>query len=174
MKTVRLNKGWRIGVLFIGSFAAVTHVHCASSEAQRTTKPSFTLSISAQEASVRSGTDVQIDVVVTDVSSQEVLVETNWVRPYVEITDHITITNGSGGKAARTKLGRAASESNASLTGKIVDIQLKPNKPFTYKLDLSQLYDLTKPGKYNVQIQRLDSNTNSVVTSNLVTLTVTK
>jgi hypothetical protein len=52
------------------------------------------------------------------------------------------------------------------------DVNLEPGKSIVDFIDLSELYDLAQPGKYTFQVQRTDPHTNSVVKSNVVTVTV--
>jgi hypothetical protein len=57
--------------------------------------------------------------------------------------------------------------------GSIITYFLKPGETIKDGLTLNRLYDLTKPGKYTIQCQRFDEESNSWVKSNKITITVT-
>jgi hypothetical protein len=51
-------------------------------------------------------------------------------------------------------------------------IELKPDETCTATIDLSYLFDLSRPGKYTVQIERDSPLSTGVVVSNKVTITI--
>src|SRR5690348_13128629 len=48
----------------------------------------------------------------------------------------------------------------------------EPGATFSEDLDLSNLYDLSRPGKYAIQVSRLDLESKTEVRSNTITVTV--
>lgn len=138
-------------------------------------EPSFALTISAAKGLMKAGSIVQIDVVVKNISPHDILLETNYTRPYVETTDHVNIVDENGAKASETQFGRAAlgHSPGSGVTGKDVFMRLRISKSFTYQLKISELYDLSRPGKYTIQVERLDEESEAFVKSNTITVTVT-
>ena len=53
-------------------------------------------------------------------------------------------------------------------------IKLTPGKSSTDHVNVSKLYDLSRPGKYRIKLQRFDVQTKSLVMSDGITVTVTR
>jgi hypothetical protein len=51
-------------------------------------------------------------------------------------------------------------------------LSMEPGGSGTHEIDVSKLFDFQKPGKYTVQVKRLDVDTRVVAKSNLITITV--
>jgi hypothetical protein len=93
----------------------------------------------------------------------------------VETTDRVNVTNENGAKMSETDFGRKALEQTGArvVVGKLVDVPVKTGKSFTYPLNVNELYDLSHPGKYTIQVQRMDPDSKVLVKSNTITVTVT-
>ena len=52
-------------------------------------------------------------------------------------------------------------------------VSLKPSQDWRNTLRVSDLYDLSKPGQYTIQVRRWDDETKTWVKSNTITVTVT-
>jgi hypothetical protein len=50
---------------------------------------------------------------------------------------------------------------------------LQAHKTLTDRVNVSKLYDLSRPGKYTIQFRRLDPDTKTFVLSNKITVEVT-
>ena len=50
--------------------------------------------------------------------------------------------------------------------------KMKPWETMTDRVNVSKLYDLTQPGRYTIQFQRLDPETKTFVKSNEITVTL--
>jgi len=53
-------------------------------------------------------------------------------------------------------------------------IKLIPGKSSIDQVNVSKLYDLSRPGKYRIKLQRFDEQTKSLVMSDGITVTVTR
>lgn len=49
---------------------------------------------------------------------------------------------------------------------------MKPGETMTDRVNVSKVYDLTQPGRYTIQFQRLDPETKTFVKSNEITVTL--
>ncbi len=50
---------------------------------------------------------------------------------------------------------------------------VKPRETLADVIQLDKLYDLSKPDKYAIQVERIDDDTKAIVKSNKLTVTVT-
>ena len=137
-------------------------------------KPAFTMVISAVQNSVKPGSDVRIKVDIKNTSTQQIrLFRSKYDdgRPYkIEVSDE------EGGAARLTKFGRKVLKNEGYGTidfGGGGHIALAPGATLGDDLLISDLFDLTVPGKYTVQLQRLDE-AGTAVKSNTITITVTE
>jgi hypothetical protein len=55
----------------------------------------------------------------------------------------------------------------------VATISVDPGKTFSDAMIANKFYDLSKPGKYKIQVQRTDPASKVVVKSNVITVTVT-
>lgn len=152
---------------------------------QQTTQqvmPVFSLAISTAKGFVKTGSPIQIDITVKNVSDHSISLSTSYIHPNVEISDRVTIVNADGSKSLETELARRSlghstpedeSRSPTIATGKLVFLDLKAGQSFTYQLNVDELYDLGVPGKYSIQVERLNDEGNVSVKSNKITVTVT-
>ena len=76
-------------------------------------------------------------------------------------------------KAART-LSPEQLAKTGLLRGSLVWITLKPGKAWVETCDVSDFYDMTKPGVYRISLQFHDPETASFVKSNTIEVTVTR
>jgi hypothetical protein len=181
---LNLNKAARVcGYCAVMLLAGVTAN--ADARFQQPTKqisPSFSLAISVAKGVVKIGSPTQIDITVKNISDHNISLSTLYIHPNVETTDHLTVLDVNGSKSAETELARRSlghstpddeARSPTVVTGKLVLLNLKAGQSLTYQLNVDELYDLTVPGKYSIQIERLDDEANVSVKSNKITITVT-
>jgi hypothetical protein len=145
--------------------------------------PSFSLAIKAEADSVKAVSPVTIDVKLKNVSDHDTSLGMFYAGPNIELSGKIQIAQGDT-KVLETAWGRRimghatkddldSDPSSAIVTGKDVNIALKPGGIYAYSLAISRIYDLSQPGKYTVQLQRLDDENETLVVSNKITVTVT-
>jgi hypothetical protein len=60
------------------------------------------------------------------------------------------------------------------LSGSGACVTVKPGETQTEGIEVSKLYDLSKPGKYTIQVERGDPESTVIVKSNAITVTVSK
>jgi hypothetical protein len=184
VKMFNLNKAARVfGFCAVTLLVGITaNAGARFQQPTQQVSPSFSLAISIAKGVVKTGSPTQIDITVKNVSDHPISLSTLYIHPNVEITDHVTVVDPNGSKSAETELARrslghstAADEARSPtvVTGKQVLLNLKAGQSFTYQLNIDELYDLSVPGKYSIQIERLDAEANVSVKSNKITITVT-
>lgn len=144
-------------------------------------QPVISISISAAQDTVKSGTPVRINVTLENKSRHEVEI-THDIRGR---DCHLEVRDGNGKLAPDTKLGYVWNGNAAyidpsrvsphDLDGNLVYGTLRPGEKLAWKMDAAALYDMTKPGTYTVQVSRRDAeNPALAVKSNTVTVTVSR
>jgi hypothetical protein len=143
----------------------------------------FSISISAAEQQVVSGSPVKVKLTLTNKSDHDISIwrentEDEGGRTYrVDVHDDAnkvppetkigTVRNGNWAELSRL------SPEEIDLGGSGACITLKSGKSLTEDVSISRLYDLGKPGKYTIQLRRLVEGIGTYVKSNTVTVTVT-
>ncbi len=130
---------------------------------------------------------MQVNVTRTNTSNHDILLEEElgagvWRSYRVEVQDE------KGAEAALTPLGRRqhvwargdkpptveeqAHPDLAMMKSKAWYFPMRTGDPISGVLEVSKPHDLTKPGKYTIQVSRADEQNKTVVKSNVVTVTV--
>jgi hypothetical protein len=161
-------------------------------------KPSFSLIISTPKSTVPVGSEVRLDITVTNISDHDVAL--TWSSPS-ELIYGFDIRDSKGrspaeterlrwvrGKVAKTASGKTVeldSSGKPKERGEIGEplfgvpgaaIQgsvYKPGHGHSESIVLNRMYDLSQPGDYTIQLSKKDSATKTVVKSNIVTVTIT-
>ena len=156
----------------------------------QTTEPAFSLSVKVEAETVRPGSDVTLLVVVTNKTSQQILFPMDQYHPAGAFT--VNVTDPAGQPAGKTRLYRAVSGDRTGkdasepppdplhetlIIGSGVAGQLDPGEKREHLVVLnrknSELFDLRKPGKYTVQVERMDNASKTIVKSNVAEFTIT-
>ena len=150
------------------------------------TSPSIAISISAPKDVVAAGARIRIDIAVTNVSESVITL------PYdssgkVDLSGfRFDVTCGDGRqpkimKYYWEKTGRKAPKENVKdinrdyiVVSDVEPLPVQPRDAVKYYAVMNDLYDLSVPGQYTIQVNGTDPVTNAVVESNKITITVTK
>ena len=171
---------WRICLLAVISIATVVSI--ASSSVAQNARSSFSLAISAVNSRVKMGAPIWLDVTMENTSDHEISV-------YRENTDDqggfvykADVRDQTGATAPETKFGRRiqghdtpeerAHEPYVMLTSG-GESKLGAGKKIVERINLTNLYALNRPGKYTIQLQRMDMENQNTVLSNKITIAVT-
>jgi len=129
------------------------------------------------EAKVNSGQEVRI--LLTNLTDKDLILDVdNGSRGESDYT--IQVLDKDGQEPPRTRYHRAVrgEDSSDPNTNTVLVFMrssglraVKPGKALEEKIDLNELYVL-KPGKYSVQVERLDSDGKTHMKSNKITVTV--
>lgn len=139
---------------------------------------SFSLHISTPEAVVKAGAAVPIDIVITNTSDHEIAIGRSNGPMQGEFHHELHVLDSSGKAVARTKWGHklkgeVGPGEDSVITFSDVIGTLQPGQTLKDGLFANAIFDLTHPGKYTLQIERIDADTKAVVKSNVITVTVT-
>jgi hypothetical protein len=157
----------------------------ASSRPQQPTQssaPLFSLAISLDNNTVKSGSFVDLRVLKKNVSREDL--GAYRIVGSAEDSYEIEVTDASGHPAAETSYGRKLHgkepNSHFHVHHSRMWIDLKPGDTLEESVYLSDIYDFTQTGKYTVQVSQTifasqadaKANLKTTIKSNLVTLTV--
>ena len=115
---------------------------------------------------------MQVQITLTNTSNRRLLIqERNPATDY-----QIDVRDERGTAVPETELGRKLKEPPMiPMNSRNFGIYLRPNESTKENIALSDLYDLSHPGQYTIQVSRAVSNKpkDGVVKSNTITVTVT-
>ncbi len=136
-------------------------------------KQPFTITISAYKDTVRIGEETRLHVVLANISDQS-LVFRRSVSPITAEHHYTVLVHDKRGKNTQeTEYGRHTRLHQ--LIGSDSAILLKPGEKLEEDAILSDVFDLTSPGEYEIQFLRPvseDPNEKEIVKSNTITITV--
>jgi hypothetical protein len=142
-------------------------------------KPAFSIMITTSKNVVTAGSEVRVELIVTNISNQVVTLARENSLNNGELSNSIEVRDDMGTSVHRTNLVRAA-KSNESSKDEMsipvyssVTISLKPGETLKDGIFVTQLFDLSQPGRYTILVLRKDETSNTIVKSNTITLTVT-
>jgi hypothetical protein len=136
---------------------------CAQTPQARVSPPRFSLAISLSPNVVKVGSKVAISVALTNTSLQQITLPAEY-EDYGYLVD---VSDSTGAAAQETDRGREwkMGQGMRQVTSGIA-VPLAPGKTARCELVISDLYDLSYPGKYTIRVHR------GPVTSNLIALTL--
>ena len=144
-------------------------------------KAKFSLNLSTPQSSVKSGADIPVAITVKNVSDHELRLLVSSGETGIGMDYWVTLLDGLGNPVPETPVGICVHGKDTPATPFLCGIMtfsrgfvLIPiggeDKSTTH---VNLIFDLTKPGNYTVQVQRLDKATNVMVKSNKLAFTVT-
>jgi len=147
----------------------------------QTAKRSFTLVISADSSIVKQGSPISIKIELRNISDHNI----GWTMApggdlHGEIIGFPPILRDVQGreppltKWGRKVLGRGGAPDDAPLVRNAVfRYEMPPGKVMKTEIRLDEVYDLTSPGKYTIQVSHYDEDNKEEAKSNTLTITVT-
>ncbi len=172
---------------------AVTVVPAAPSTAaaqQIPTTPPFSLELRIPATTpspypAKVGAPMPLQVITKNVSTHSIVLrrqEHEHDRAMLGSVFRVDVQDTQGNPAAETPLGESkklrdqsppvpAAMASARAAGTL--ICLKPGEDWRNTIRVDDLYDLSKPGQYTIQVRRWDDETKTWVRSNTITVTVT-
>jgi hypothetical protein len=122
--------------------------------------------LSAKKSVLKSGAELKVEVAVKNSLKQDL----NFAFPEGDpLTCVITVRDADGKMAPVTEQGRRLQEAHAAQQGRPMAYSLHPGETQRRECAVSELYDLSHPGKYFIQVQQLDRRS---AQSNTLVLTV--
>jgi hypothetical protein len=145
-----------------------------SSQSQ-TEKSAFSVAISTAEQSFKAGSEVNIEITLTNISGKNISVY--WPGDNLEPNDmeyQIVVINQVGKVPPRTRLGRNVIDHEPGIImghGPVLpNREVKVGETLKQKLNLNKFF-LLEPGTYTVQLKRGDGE--NAAKSNTIRLTIT-
>jgi hypothetical protein len=144
-------------------------------------EPPFSLAITAAESPVKAGSPVVVKVVMRNRSDHDISVYRDNSSDQGGFTYNVSALDETGASAPETKFGKTVmnhetaqeqAQEPSVLFSSGGEINLAVGEAIKDRVDVTKLYDLHRPGRYSIQIQRFDLETKSYVKSNKITVTV--
>ena len=157
-----MSKNCRIVILGIVVQAIAILAICAQEPA---TSP-FTVRLSPMQPEVRSGSRVEVKVVVTNTSDHELRFTS--IRDRLTSSSYLIDVRDSSGRRAPQKAGTGAGQ---GMHSSYLRPPIKPGESFKENVNVSAWFDLSEPSEYSIQLSRRDSE-DMDVKSNVIHVTV--
>ncbi len=140
----------------------------------------LSLTISATEAVVPSGSPVKVNIIMANTSDHQMLL---WVMDAAERAGKVyraDVWDDNGDTLPDTRMNRILKYNLAGCSNpcpKILGghgdyLALKPGETSSDQIDLTKLYDFSQPGRYHVQVERAGEDNKTWIKSNTITVTV--
>jgi hypothetical protein len=126
------------------------------------------------------------DIDYTNTSGRDVALARTVGVSQGELFSRVLIQDDRGRAVSSTKYGRELMGKGATpqgpgpyyvhpdARGSIIGFEVPPGETLKDGMILSRLHDLSRPGRYTVQVERFDETTMTFVKSNKITITVTE
>ena len=141
-------------------------------------KPNFSLDISSPSNPVRLGSQLKVTLMVTNISGGEIGWES--YRPDTAYRGFGFLLTKDGREVETTPYHRFLSgriRPDDPLSGgafSSIVFQVKPGTVLTEAIDLGDLYFVTEPGEYKLEVSRFDDSTKSTARSNALVLKIVR
>lgn len=170
-------------IMVLGGLVAFS-VPCAQSQQKpgSVVQPPFSLTIKADEATVKSGSPVWVTAAVQNISGHPLTTVLAYFKDKGGYVYKVSAVNEKGASAPETKHGRRAqghetpeeeSRDFYVVNSSSANYTFSPGETMKDRVEVTKLFDLTTPGKYTIQFQEFDLDSNTMLKSNIVTVTVT-
>jgi hypothetical protein len=165
------------------SIALVFGVFAAAAPPLR--KSPFSLTIHTPKDVVKAGSEVRVGITLTNISDHDIYDSVPvGSSPSGEFYYRIEIRNDKGVRAPLTRFGYIARGEvpppeaqpghldDLIFASSVLLVTVEPGKVSGAVIMANELYDLSRSGKYSIQVNRWDDESKTTVTSNTITVTV--
>lgn len=136
---------------------------------QQSNNPPFKISISAENSTVAAGTDVLIEVSLTNTSDQDVKEGVMYMDGIELDSTFRFVVRDNHGKLVPKRI----YPYEELRTGKVIFRTIPAGQTLTQPQLVSARYDMRKPGKYTIQVFRgVSGNPKDDIKSNIITIKV--
>ena len=174
----------------VGNAAAQSPAEAHSTQGSSATRQALSMSIEPVQAVVSAGSPVELRVTLANTSDHDIVIEEDMNSVAVWMAYRVEVRYENGSMAPHTELGRRQYQGRgtgavhrfeddvtpdaAMMRFTVIGVPMKAGESVPGLLNVSRLYDLSKPGKYTIQVSRgAEEGVNATVKSNTVTVTVT-
>jgi len=169
------SKDWQLLVLFSLVVASVTAGQRPQPELA--SQSAFPLTVTAVRGSVKVGSPIRMDVVMTNDSVHDIHLMKDaslgyyWIEAVDDKGHRAPLTTfGTTFGALSGRIDRSLAPKPSG--GTMVFVTVKAGKTWIEQLDASRFYELSQPGKYVIHVEGTDPETFKIVRSNAITITV--
>jgi hypothetical protein len=141
----------------------------SASHSQGAQQP-FSIVITAAQATVKVGSEVRVDIQVKNTSDANIMLDSLGSPSY-----DMDVRDSKGQQAPETERMRkihAPQDPSTRLEGSFVVPILPPGQSIQHYLSVDKFYDMSKLGKYTIQLEGTDHFTKKSVKSNTITVTL--
>jgi hypothetical protein len=140
-------------------------------------QPDFTISLQSNQPTVKLGTEINVDVILTNTSNRNIsFAKANGVaKGHLVYTVSVKDEKGNAVPARKTREANPEEDSASFANIEVTNFQvltLVPGQTLRDQIVLSKLFDFSHPGKYTVRVQRAQPNNKILHESNAVTIIV--
>jgi len=140
-------------------------------------EPEFSLTISVTHDSFKAGEEVKLKILLTNLTEHQIGLES---LPGVEFEYSFDVLDSQSRKAPLTRYGRALNgtpdtgdERHDCGDCSGFSQELEPHEKITDEIAVSKIYDLTRAGKYTIQVSRPQGDSShTIVKSNTITVII--
>lgn len=157
----RVNSFGRLRAVAVSVILSLAIVHAGAQAAT----PSFSISIELPNATLESGSPIRLDITIENHLNQGPFLSSN--RTWRGAVSEITVLTSEGQRVGPLHKPQPGERQSG------LGIGLGPHESSSESLNLGRFFDLTKPGKYSVQVKKRDPENNRIVESNIVTINIT-
>jgi hypothetical protein len=161
------------------SVTTLAPLNASASQAAQTKPPQFSVAISPVPAIVRAGSEIRVKIVMTNTTDHEINIVRSPGEDNGENWNDIEGFDETGKAASETEYYRAFKGKGlykghiVLRMGSNILFPVKPGEALKDGIIVGNLFDLSKPGKYTVHVQRPDRISGNIIKSNTITITVT-
>jgi hypothetical protein len=148
---------------------ALTHGAIA---AQRAKQPSFSVTIGTAQEAVKPGSTVMVQILYKNTSDHAITLPRSPSPEQGEFLNVIEMRDQMNKRAAETDYGKCLRESGGEGDMTVVVFTLQPGETLKDGVLLNKMYDLSRPGKYTIQVLKTDPDNRTTAKSNKLTITV--
>ena len=151
----------RVRALSVSIIVSFLVAHAGAQAASQ----SFSISIASPKSTWESGTSIRLDITIENHLNKVLLLSSS--RPEDRARSEIAVLTSDGHHVELLHKPQPGDGKSG------LGIGLEPHESVSESLNLSRVFDLTKPGNYSVQLQKRDPESNLTVESNVITITIT-
>lgn len=147
--------------------------HAQTTSVAESAKPTFSVNISAVQDVVTVGSAVMVNIVLTNTSDHKIGLA--WERTSGGRNFQVNVRNSEGESAQLVPRSWVDTNGRRHIrfgAGSAYVLYLEPGQTKKDFFDACDYYILNRPGKYTIQLQRVDDESKVVVKSNTITVTV--
>jgi hypothetical protein len=137
--------------------------------------PAFAVRIRLEPDVVKAKSEIRVKTTVVNNSNGKISLERS-PEDMAELEFQVDVRDNQGNPAHLTEYGRQVikQEGIPLVTHFAGYTVLHPGGTLKCDVVITRLYDLTQPGKYTIQVQRIEDALKMIVKSNTITVTVTQ